>query len=151
MSCASCANKTMSNVAQLRPYDLARCKSSLHMHSSILVRHLVDWTGGLDQWTGLVDWTGGLDQLKIMFMLRKDKALFLHLHCIVKRCKDGWSFECLSSLLVVCVFFGTPSPHLLSFLMIFLSPIPTSFSHYSLTVSLRAAAESSPTMQPCSY
>ena len=25
-------------------------------------------------------------------------------------------------------------------------PIPTSFSHYSLTVSLRAAAESSPTM-----
>ena len=26
-------------------------------------------------------------------------------------------------------------------------PIPTSFSHYSLTVSLRAAAESSPPMQ----
>ena len=22
---------------------------------------LVDWTGGLDWWTGLVDWTGGLD------------------------------------------------------------------------------------------
>jgi len=21
----------------------------------------VDWTGGLDWWTGLVDWTGGLD------------------------------------------------------------------------------------------
>ena len=21
----------------------------------------MDWTGGLDWWTGLVDWTGGLD------------------------------------------------------------------------------------------
>ena len=21
----------------------------------------MDWTGGLDRWTGLVDWTGGLD------------------------------------------------------------------------------------------
>ena len=21
----------------------------------------LDWTGGLDRWTGLVDWTGGLD------------------------------------------------------------------------------------------
>jgi len=29
---------------------------------------LVDWTGGLDWWTGLVDWTGGLT-LKIIFML----------------------------------------------------------------------------------
>ena len=32
---------------------------------------LVDWTGGLDWWTGLVDWTGGLDwwTLKIISML----------------------------------------------------------------------------------
>ena len=29
---------------------------------------LVDWTGGLDWWTGLVDWTGGLT-LKIIFTL----------------------------------------------------------------------------------
>ena len=24
-------------------------------------RQSLDWTGGLDQWTGPVDWTGGLD------------------------------------------------------------------------------------------
>ena len=28
----------------------------------------MDWTGGLDWWTGLVDWTGGL-ALKTIFML----------------------------------------------------------------------------------
>ena len=27
----------------------------------------MDWTGGLDWWTGLVDWTGGLT-LKSIFM-----------------------------------------------------------------------------------
>ena len=44
---------------------------------------LVDWAGGLADWTGLVDWTGGLDWwtgLKIIFMLSNENLLVrLHL------------------------------------------------------------------------
>ena len=38
---------------------------------------LVDWTGGLDWWTGLVDWTGGLTffVLKITFVLFCETSL----------------------------------------------------------------------------
>ena len=43
----------------------------------------MDWTGGLDWWTGLVDWTGGLDWwtgLKIIFMLfNENSPIGLHL------------------------------------------------------------------------
>ena len=39
----------------------------------------MDWTGGLDWWTGLVDWTGGLT-LKIIFTLSNDTHLPVGLH-----------------------------------------------------------------------
>ena len=43
----------------------------------------LDWTGGLDWWTGLVDWIGGLDwwtELKIIFMLfNENSPVELHL------------------------------------------------------------------------
>ena len=37
----------------------------------------LDWTGGLDWWTGPVDWVGGLDRwtgLKIIFVLSNESS-----------------------------------------------------------------------------
>ena len=46
----------------------------------------MDWTGGLDWWTGLVDWTGGLDRwtgpvdwTKNHFLSNENSPLGLHL------------------------------------------------------------------------
>ena len=36
----------------------------------------MDWTGGLDQWTGLVDWTGGLHWWTDIFMLKITFVLY---------------------------------------------------------------------------
>ena len=40
---------------------------------------LVDWTSGRDWWTGLVDWTGELT-LKVIFMLSNETHSPVELH-----------------------------------------------------------------------
>ena len=62
-------------------------------------------------------------QTSLAIAFAAHKAPSLHLYSFVKRCRDGWGFVYLPSLLsfLVCVLFGTPFLHLLSFLMIFLS------------------------------
>ena len=46
---------------------------------------LVNWTGGLDWWTGLVDWTGGLDwwtDIKNLFLMRLTRLKGCMMHDI---------------------------------------------------------------------